>query len=252
MIPESQFTKVTEILHEINTKPEQLKRIPEAQRAVLMAALASLEGLSESRDVKSVIEILENYRKGDIPKSSAITKIQKGLQNRLGRVSSAQLGQAAKQAEQMVWLKQGEAHLTAGSDVEAFETLEKAKDKGAHRAYALLGQLFQEKRVPDDQLQKYLNRGISNVTYWSSEKNRKRFNVDDHQELARDFYGEGAAKGDPVAQRKLAESNLVRYEELKKQNKDRPHWKATAISWLKKSAKQGDAEAKLLLSKLEK
>lgn len=244
MIPDNQFNKMVQVLQDINSQPEQLKRMPNEQRTALMVALNSLE--NGTKELTSVINILERLGRGKIPKSSVLGKIQKTVLNRFDRVTSAELTQALKKTEQEVLLKQGKALLDAGSDdARAFALLEKAKERGAHGAFAFLGQLFEEHRVPEAALQKYLDQGVHRVQFWSNEANRKRFKVDEHRELARDLYGEGAAKGDPIAQRKLAESNLALFKLNQK-----PQFKATAISWLKKSAKQGDVEAKLLLRNL--
>ena len=246
MIPANQFNQITQALHDINAQPAQLKRMPEGHRKILLTALTNLENLYSERDVKDIVQILKSLGWGEVPQTSKLEKIQKAILNRFNRVGSAKLIKTLKKAEQDVWFNQGRALFeTKKDDAKAFGTLEKAIEMGDHRAYALLGQLFEEQRVPQEALQKYLDRGVHNTHFWSIAQNRKKYNMDEHRELARDFYGKGAAKGDSVAQRKLAESNLADYQINKK-----PHFKAAAISWLKKSAKQGDAEAKLLLHTL--
>lgn len=263
MISESKFQQVTQFLNEINSKPEHLKRLPEIPRTMLMSALKNLENGSErdinERDINNVIDILGSLKKenSEVSKSSTLTKVQKFIQNSMGRVSSAKLSQALKTAEPQVWLRQGEALLKEERYAEAFDVLVMAKDKGSVQAYALLGQLFEEGRIDEEQMHEFMSKSGNLGVHWlQQEQIQERMKeMNPHHDpqaelsrtIARDLYGEGSHRKDPIAQRKLAQSNLALFLENQK-----PQFKKAALALLEKAAKQGDVEAKLLLLKLQK
>lgn len=254
MIPDTLFNQAATVLQEINKHPEHLKKISDPLRLVVLEAITNLQQFDgkQAKSIEASLGILKECQVGDIPKSSFVTRIQKAIQNRSSRVSSAQLSKALKQCEQELWFKQGEELFKKGNNDEAFTKLENAAKKGSARALTLLGDMFEQKKVPEERRTVYLTTfGVHGLEYLARKGQLERFKdfIDADHELARDFYGKGAHKGDPIAMRKIAQDNIAIFEKSVKDKRPQPHYKKSAVAWLKKAAKLGDVESAQLLRK---
>lgn len=245
---DSNFDALSKALSHLHDHPEIVKKIPPEQRKPLMAALQALQrGYQESikqTDIDNTLNILTAYSQNEVPKTSWIKGITKGIENKLlKRVASAKLLQQIRETEIDLFVNRGDRFYLRYDEhknvAEAFRAYKKAFDLGSTRAATRLALLLESNEFPRGELQPLLIQlKTSNPIIFKME------HLSAPEKVAYLLYEKAAIKGDPLAQRKLGELWAKHPDQENHNIPGYSPYDKIALRWLKRAAKQGDVQAK--------
>jgi|GEM_PF-3378240 len=244
---DSNFDALSKALNNLHHNPEIVKKIPPEERKHLMTALHALQmgyqDRIQQKDIDNTIKILKAYSENEVPKTSWIKGIKKGIENKLlNRVASAKLLQQIKETEIDLFFNRGDRFYLRDDQrknvPEAFKAYKAAFDLGSTRAGTRLAHLIESNEFPKSELQPLLEQlKTSNPTIFNMNHLSKP------QKATYLLYDKAAIKGDSLAQRKLGELWASHPDQENYNLPGYSPYDKIALRWLKKAAKQGDVQA---------